>query len=72
MLLGQHRYCGDMHLQLLTCCNWRLGLLLLGAPSTGPDALVTGGEEDHILMSFLTAVLPVTIALCIASANVHT
>ncbi len=71
MVLGQHRYCGGMHLQLLACCNWRWGLLLLGAPSTGPDALVTGGEEDHILMSFLAAVLPVTIALFIASAKRH-
>ncbi len=65
------RRCGDIYLQLLTCCSWRLGLLLLGVPSTGPDALVTGGEEDHILMSFLAAVLPVTVALFIASAKIH-
>lgn len=60
-----------MHLQLLTCCNWWRGLLLLGAPSIEPDALETGGEEDHILMSFLAAVLPVTIALFTASTKVH-
>jgi len=71
MALAQHGCCDDMYLQLLTCCNWRWGLLLLGAPSTGPDALATGGEEDHILMSFLAAVLPVAIALFIASANIH-
>jgi len=70
MAVVQHRCC-DVYLQLLTCCNWRWGLLLLGAPSTGPDALATGGEEDHILMSFLAAVLPVAIALFIASANIH-
>ena len=71
MALAHHSCCDDIYLQLLTCCSWRWGLQLLGAPSTGPDALVTGGEEDHILKSFLTAVLPVTIALFAASVKVH-